>query len=211
MPLTVQKLNEVYIQTIYPPIFGIYVCDCPKRNVGVDNYFNLGFFANEENGNTIPIGNLADWGNILTQSADNPGWVNLYNKPLTTLFVKMDGQFGMIKTNRLTTIENLKTAVSGIPILKEGTPVSLQVIKEEGYLGNELYDTWHGFLGLRGDAIVYVGAKCDFAQMPWILLALGINDAIKVDGGGSFILHNDSVLQATSGDRKINNVGMWEG
>ena len=211
MPLTVQKLQEVYIQSIYPPVFGIYVCDCPKRNVGVDNYFNLGFFANEDSGKTIPIGNLADWGNILAQSADNPSWVNLYNKQLTTLYVKMDGQFGITKTNRLTTIDNLQTAVSGIPILQSGIPVNMETIKSEGYFGNELYDTWHGFLGLRGDSIVYVGAKCDFGQMPWILLSLGIMDAIKVDGGGSYILHNDTIQKATSGNRRINNVGMWEG
>ena len=207
---TVMELEHVFVQEIFPTSFGIHKCDRRKRGIPVSNYFNLGFFAQDKNG-TVPVGNLADWGNILAQSADNPSWVNLYNKQLTTLYVKMDGQFGITKTNRLTTIDNLKTAVSGIPILQSGTPVNMETIKSEGYFGNELYDTWHGFLGLRGDSIVYVGAKCDFGQMPWILLSLGIRDAIKVDGGGSFVLVNNGVeLVGTTENRRINNIGMWE-
>ena len=207
---TVMELEHVFVQEIFPTSFGIHKCDRRKRGIPVSNYFNLGFFAQDKNG-TVPVGNLADWGNILAQSADNPSWVNLYNKQLTTLYVKMDGQFGITKTNRLTTIDNLKTAVSGIPILQSGTPVNMETIKSEGYFGNELYDTWHGFLGLRGDSIVYVAAQCDFGQMPWILLSLGIRDAIKVDGGGSFILVNNGVeLIGTPENRRINNIGMWE-
>ena len=207
---TVMELEHVFVQEIFPTSFGIHKCDRRKRGIPVSNYFNLGFFAQNKNG-TVPVGNLADWGNILAQSADNPSWVNLYNKQLTTLYVKMDGQFGITKTNRLTTIDNLKTAVSGIPILQSGTPVNMETIKSEGYFGNELYDTWHGFLGLRGDSIVYVAAQCDFGQMPWILLSLGIRDAIKVDGGGSFILVNNGVeLVGTEENRRINNIGMWE-
>ena len=207
---TVMELEHVFVQEIFPTSFGIHKCDRRKRGIPVSNYFNLGFFAQNKNG-TVPVGNLADWGNILAQSADNPSWVNLYNKQLTTLYVKMDGQFGITKTNRLTTIDNLKTAVSGIPILQSGTPVNMETIKSEGYFGNELYDTWHGFLGLRGDSIVYVAAQCDFGQMPWILLSLGIRDAIKVDGGGSFVLVNNGVeLVGTEENRRINNIGMWE-
>ena len=207
---TVMELEHVFVQEIFPTSFGIHKCDRRKRGIPVSNYFNLGFFAQDKNG-TVPVGNLADWGNILAQSADNPSWVNLYNKQLTTLYVKMDGQFGITKTNRLTTIDNLKTAVSGIPILQSGTPVNMETIKSEGYFGNELYDTWHGFLGLRGDSIVYVAAQCDFGQMPWILLSLGIRDAIKVDGGGSFVLVNNGVeLVGTEENRRINNIGMWE-
>lgn len=207
---TVMELEHVFVQEIFPTSFGIHKCDRRKRGIPVSNYFNLGFFAQDKNG-TVPVGNLADWGNILAQSADNPSWVNLYNKQLTTLYVKMDGQFGITKTNRLTTIDNLKTAVSGIPILQSGTPVNMETIKSEGYFGNELYDTWHGFLGLRGDSIVYVAAQCDFGQMPWILLSLGIRDAIKVDGGGSFILVNNEIeLVGTPENRRINNIGMWE-
>ena len=71
--------------------------------------------------------------------------------------------------------------------------------------------TWHGFLGYRGSDLVYVGAQCDYGQMAWILIALGIRNAIKLDGGGSYILHNGRTIKATNENRRINNVGMWHG
>lgn len=210
VPLTVQKLDNIYIQEIYPPDFGIFVCDCSKRDVAVDNYFNLGFFAVGADGETIPIGNLADSGQIICQAKDNADWINVAHKQLTTLYVKNDGSFGVTKTDTLEG-KNIKTAVSGIPIVLGGKPSTMEDIKAEGYFGNECYDTWHGFLGLRGSDIVYAAARCDFGQMPWILIALGVRDAIKVDGGGSFILHNGKELIGTGENRRINNVGMWRG
>lgn len=210
VPLTVQKLDNIYIQEIYPPDFGIFVCDCKKREIAVDNYFNLGFFAVGADGATVPIGNLADCGDIICQAKDNADWINVAGKQLTTLYVKNDGTFGITKTDTLEG-KDIKTAVSGIPIVLGGKPSTMEEVKAEGYFGNECYDTWHGFLGLRGSDIVYVAAKCDFGQMPWILIALGIRDAIKVDGGGSFILHNGRELVGTGENRRISNVGMWRG
>lgn len=209
MPLTVQKLSDIYVQEIYPPYFGIYVCNKPKQDVEVANYFNAGFFAQTDEG-TIPVGNLMDSGIIYVQSKDNPSWINVAGKELTTLYVKSDGRYGIEKTD---TLENrdYKTAISGIPIILDGRQVSMEDIKREGYEGNELYYTWHGFLGIRGSDLVYVGAQCEYSQMAWILLALGIRNAVKLDGGGSYILHNDRILKATDGNRRINNVGMWHG
>ena len=100
-------------------------------------------------------------------------------------------------------------AVSGIPIIKNAQRITLDEIKQEGYFGNELYDTWHGFLGIRHGKLVYVAMKCDFGSMVWNLVALGIYDAIKLDGGGSFILHNGKEVIGTSENRRINNVGVW--
>ena len=207
MSLTVQKLSDIFVQDIYPPYFGIYVCNQPKQNVEVANYFNAGFFAQDEKG-TLPVGNLMDSGILYAQAKDNPSWINVSGKQLSTLWVKKDGSFALEKTDTLEN-KNLKTAISGIPIVADGKQVSMQEIKQEGYAGNELYYTWHGFLGIRGKDLVYVGAQCEYRQMAWILLALGIRDAIKLDGGGSYILHNDRVLKATDGNRVINNVGMW--
>lgn len=208
VPLTIQKLDNIYIQEIYPPDFGVHICDCKKRDVRVDNYFNLGFFAVGSDGKTIPIGNLADSGQIICQARDNADWINLAGKQLTTLYVKQNGSFGITKTDVLDG-KNIKTAVSGIPVVLGGKPATMEEVKAEGYYGDECYNTWHGFLGLRGKDIVYVAAKCDFGQMPWILIALGIRDAIKVDGGGSFILHNGREIVGTSENRRISNVGIW--
>ena len=209
VPLTVQEIKDIFIQEIYPPNLGFYRCDCRKNDVGVDNYFNAGFFAQTNEG-TIPVGNLAGSGIIYAQSKDNPSWINVAGKPLTTLYVKNDGSFGMSKMDSLED-KDIKTAISGIPIVINGRQIPMEEIKAEGYDGSELYNTWHGFLGYRGNDLVYVGAQCDYGQMAWILIALGIRNAIKLDGGGSYILHNGRVIKETAENRRINNVGMWHG
>ena len=211
MPLTVQTLSEVYVQTIEPLDLGFCVFDCPKRSVWVGNYFNAGFFAQNADGSTIPVGNLADCGNIISQSKDNADWINVAKKKLTTIYTTNAGGCGMVQTDDLSAIPDLRAAVSGIPIARGGQQVSMDEIKAEGYDGSELYDTWHGFLGLRENYLVYAAAKCDYWQMFWILRALGVKDAVKLDGGGSFILHNGYEIAGTSENRRINNCGMWEG
>ena len=212
VPLTVQTLSEVYVQTIDNPLsLGFYVFDCPKRSVWVGNYFNAGFFAQNADGSTIPVGNLADCGNIISQSKDNADWINVAKKKLTTIYTTNAGGCGMVQTDDLATIPDLRAAISGIPIARGGQQVSMDEIKAEGYDGSELYDTWHGFLGLRENYLVYAAAKCDYWQMFWILRALGVKDAVKLDGGGSFILHNGYEIAGTSEECRINNCGMWEG
>ena len=211
MAKTVQKLEEIYVQTIDNPLsLGFHIFDCKKRSVGVPNYFNAGFFAQGENG-TIPIGNLADCGWVFSQSKDNADWITVAKKKLTTLYTTNAGGCGMVQTDDLSTILDLRAAISGVPIARGGRQVTLEEIKAEGYDGSELYDTWHGFLGLRDGAPIYVAAKCEFGQMYWILRALGVKDAIKLDGGGSFVLHNGVEIAGTSENRRVNNCGMWEG
>ena len=209
MAQTAQKLDNIWIQEIDPLTFGIYECDCAKRSVGVANYFNAGFFAAKAGGKTVPVGNLANDGDILAQSKDNSGWINVAGKKLSTVYVTTDGVAHVERLDDLAAVRGLKTAVSGIPIISGGRRVSLEEIMAEGYDGSELYDTWHGFLGIRHGKLVYVAAKCDFGQMCWILVGLGIYDAIKLDGGGSFILYNGRELVGTGENRRINNVGMW--
>lgn len=40
---------------------------------------------------------------------------------------------------------------------------------------------------------------------------LAIRDAVKLDGGGSFILHNGNFVVSTPENRRIHNIGIWEG
>ena len=212
VPLTVMKLpGEVYIQEIPPIDFEIMPCDCGKRDITIPNYFNCGYFAGEKGGKTIPVGNLANNGEILAQAKDNPDWINVARHKLTTIYTTIDGTCGLAKTDDLTTVSGLKTAVSGIPIIVGGKYVPLEDIKAEGYFGDELYNTWHGFLGIRHGKLVYVAMKCGFDEMCWALVALGIYDAVKLDGGGSFILKNGRELEGTSENRRIHNVGVWKG
>jgi N-acetylmuramoyl-L-alanine amidase len=221
---TVMKIpNNVYVQEIEPSDFRIQKCDCRKRHVGLPKYFNLGFFSGNES-ITVPVGNLVIDGKIITQAKDNESWINVSKKKLTTIYTTKNGECGITKTDTLdddiSLYRNIKTAVSGIPIIIKGKKVSLGEIKAEGYAGGtpeknykdgELYDTWHGFLGIRNGKLVYVAMKCGFDEMCWTLVALGIYDAIKVDGGGSFILHDEKEIVGTDENRRIHNVGVWKG
>ncbi len=209
---TVMELKgSIYVQEIAPATFDIRICDTKKKNVGFGSYFNLGFFTSLKDGSTIPVGNLVADGNIISQAKDNADWINVAGHKLTTIYTTKDGVCGITQTDDMSTIQNVKNAVSGIPIIVGGKQVTMEQIKAEGYFGNELYDTWHGFLGIRHGKLCYVAAKCDFSQMCWMLVALGIYDAIKLDGGGSFILHNGPVTEVTGENRRIHNVGVWEG
>ena len=208
---TVMKIpGNVYVQEMSPDSFRMQVCDCRKRHIGLSKYFNAGFFSGSES-TTVPIGNLACGGEIMSQAKDNAGWINVAGKKLTTIYTTKDGGCGIVKTDSLEDIPNLKEAVSGIPIIVGGRRITMEEIKAEGYFGNETYNTWHGFLGLRHGKLCYVAMKSGFDEMCWTLVALGIYDAIKLDGGGSFILHDGKELEGTGENRRIHNVGVWEG
>jgi hypothetical protein len=206
---TVMKIpNNVYVQEINPKDFRFKVCDCKKRDIDIPKYFNAGCFSSGEKA-VVPVGNLACNGKIITQAIDNEGWMQTSKKKMTTIYTTKEGKCGIAKTDRLDSIIGLKDAISGIPIIVGGKKVGMEDIKAEGYFGNELYNTWHGFLGIRNGKLVYVAMKCEFNEMCWTLVALGIYDAIKLDGGGSFILHDEKELVGTSENRRIHNIGIW--
>ena len=200
--------DNVYVQEINPKDFCFQVCGCKKRSIDESKYFNAGFFSASEKA-IVPVGNLACNGKIITQAKDNEGWMNTAMKKMTTIYTTNDGKCGIVKANNLESIEGLKEAISGVPIIVGGKKVSMDDIKAEGYFGNECYNTWHGFLGVRDDKLVYVAMKCGFEEMCWTMVALGIYDAIKLDGGGSFILHDEKEIVATSENRKIHSIGIW--
>lgn len=211
---TVMELKgSIFVQEIDPKDFKIIEVDKRKKDTDEKNAFNCGFFTTLKDGTTIPVGNLASNGVILSNAKDNESWINLSGHKLTTIYTTKDGGFGFTKTDDLNTVSNLKTAVSGIPIILGGKQVTMDEIKAEGYFGNELYDTWHGFLGIRNGRFVYVGAECAYSQMCWMLVALGIYDCIKVDGGDSYILINDGDIlkseERREKNRRIHNIGVW--
>ena len=205
----IQLPDNIYIQEITPSSFEIIPCDSSKKDIAAASYFNCGYFSAEKGGKTIPVGNLASNGQIYSQAKDNAGWINVAKKKLTTIYTMNNGKCDIAKTDNLSAINGLKTAISGIPIIVGGKQISLSEIKSEGYFGNELYETWHGFLGIRSGKLVYVAMKCGFDAMCWAMVGLGIYDAIKLDGGGSFILKNGRILQATPENRRIHNIGIW--
>lgn len=209
MITTIYSLNDVHTQVILPSAFKIKVVDAKKKSIKETNYATGGFWAALGDGSTLPVGNLVVDGKIKSNSATNPNWINVANKSLTTLVVYTDGQVEMLVTNDTSKVPNVKYAISGIPILHNGYSVPLENVKAEGYNGSELYNTWHTFLGIRDGKIVLVGAKCTHAQMPFLMEVLGLNDAIKLDGGGSFIMHSMDFTTATSENRRIHNIITW--
>lgn len=211
LPKTVYSLNDVHMQVIDPWKFRIAICDAKKKAVGEENYFNLGFFAQGADGSTIPVGNLVVDGTIITDAKNQAEWLNTARHNLTTLVVHGDNTIEMVQTDDMMTVPNVKYAVSGIPIIRGGYKVSMDGVKAEGYFGNECYWTWHGFLGIRSGRLVYVAAETDFEMMVYLMEVLGITDAIKLDGGGSFILHNGDFVVSTPENRRIHSVGIWEG
>lgn len=211
MPKTVYSLDDVHIQVIDTWNFKIETADKPKRNIGTENYANAGYFAVQSGGSTVPVGNLVIDGSIITDAKNQPKWLSSARKAQTTLVVHNDNSAEFVKTDDMMTVPAAKYAVSGIPIIRNGRKVSLDDIKSEGYSGGELYDTWHGFIGIRDNRLVYVAARLDFELMVYLMEVLGIRDAVKLDGGGSFILHNGSFEKLTAENRRINNIISWRG
>ena len=211
MPKTVYSLNDVHVQVIDPWNFSIKRVNNNKMDISEQNYANAGYFAKSSDGNTVPVGNLVIDGKVITEAGNQPNWLNTFEKKQTTLVVHNDNDIEFIEKDAISSVPNVKYAVSGIPIIRNGYKVSMKDIKAEGYFGNELYNTWHGFLGIRDNRIVYVAAKLDFELMVYLLETLGIADAIKLDGGGSFILRNGNFEVATAENRRIDNIIVWEG
>ena len=205
---TVYSLNDVHAQVILPSAFGMSVEDKSKNSIEKTNFANAGYFALLRNGKTFPIGNLVINGYVETSDDIQPSWLNTARHELSTITVDWKNKPHFVKKSGFKEDE-VKYAISGIPIIRNGYKVSIADIKSEGYFGNELYDTWHGFLGVRGEKLVYVAAKVNFNLMPYLLEVFGISDGIKLDGGGSFILKSDDFIKKTSENRRINNVITW--
>lgn len=206
-----ENLSNVFVQEINPDKFGIYECKCGKRNTGIANYFNLNYFTVLKDGTFYSCGNLVHDGWVAQQSKDIATWVDVAKRKLSTLCVYENNKAEIVKTDTMVG-KKIKTAVSGIPITKAGKTVTMASVKSEGYDGSQLYDTWHGFLGIRDGKIVYAAAKVGtLSDMGKLMLALGLKDSIKVDGGGSFIVgERGKVLASTAGNRRIHAIGMWE-
>ena len=211
VPKTVYSLNNVHVQVIDPWNFQIKSVDKRKKGIEYANYANAGFFAQNADGSTVPVGNLVIDGTIITDAKNQADWLNTARHKLTTIIIYNDNSVEMVQTDDMMTIPAVKYAVSGVPIIRGGYRVSMDEIKAEGYFGNECYWTWHGFLGIRAGRLVYVAAETDFDMMVYLLEVLGITDAIKLDGGGSFVLHNGDFEVATAENRRIHTIITWEG
>ena len=207
--------------------FRIGFWDKNKRTTAIANYANAGFFGNFYEGKqlfTLPAGNLmADIlpgaavlesqkktmlergtieNGVLTQDGRASG------KSLTTfMVVGSTAKIGVCKA--LPT--GCKYALSGIPVMRDGKDVSWKNdVLSEGWDASSCYATWHGFLCVTASGgIVYAGMKTTAgnciqsseAYKKLTGLGLGITDAIKLDGGGSYILDVGGTNKAVTSGR----------
>ena len=111
-------------------------------------------------------------------------------------------------------------AISGAPIMVNGVAATSTDIQDQGWDLSWTYNTWHGCLAVTtnsstgADEFYYLAIKtttnsfittevCNTLNN----LGLGIQNAIMLDGGGSFIFKYSGTTRAeTTENRQINNI-----
>lgn len=208
----------IHFVDIAPGKFHIKVWDAAKKTTKIRDYFNLGFFGILKGGATIPVGNLCADGEVITEASNQESWLSSHGRKMTTLCVFDDGTVKVMKTDTISGLKGLQSAVSGIPVVLGGEDVSWKNdCKPEGYTGGECYATWHGFLGsLRDGSLKYFAMKtktgnCIQSSEVWNKIkGYGFDDVIMLDGGGSFVLDNGGKnVAVTSENRRIHSVGLY--
>lgn len=201
----------------------LLLVDKAKKSAHGGNYCNAGFFGNyAEQGEkfTLPVGHT-----VCRVSTDNK-WVrhycaqrgtlngdNLrYSEPgrvQTVLFARANkADMGELSAPP----EGCAWAIAGVPVLREGKAVSWATARAQGWEASSLYATWHIFAGYGKDRSKILVAAIKTTTGNLIssgegakkLLALGLTEAIKLDGGGSTILRaNGANKAATAENRRI--------
>lgn len=209
--------SGIHFVDIAPGKFCIKVWDKPKKTTAIRDYFNLGFFGILKGGATIPVGNLCAGGKVITEASNQESWLSSHGRKMTTLCVFDDGTVKVIKTDTISSLKGLQSAVSGIPVILGGEDVSWKNdCQPEGYTGGECYATWHGFLAHKGNRLTYFAMKtaksnCIQSSEVWKKIrSYGFDNVIMLDGGGSFVLDNGSKnVAVTSENRRIHSVGLY--
>lgn len=203
--------------------FGIQLVDKAKKTAYSGNYCNAGFFGNYNEGRdkfTLPVGHT-----VAAMATDNK-WVNHYcaergklaagklvyaepGRTETTLFVR-GGKADMGELSAPP--EGCAYAIAGVPVLRQGQAVSWATAKAQGWEASSLYATWHIFAGYGQDRSrvtvaalrTTTGNLISSGEGAKKLAALGLREAIKVDGGGSTILKvGGKTLVSTAGNRRL--------
>ena len=167
-------VNGMIVIQIPVSKFKIQWWDKPKRTTVIQDYFNLGYFAEySENGKsfTLPVANLLadiyldqveeaplkylrEWGKI----ENNKVWIDcrangsaqFKGKSPHTLVVYQDGTVSIDPLNALPS--DAVYAVAGAPVMIGGADTSYsRDVLGEGWDSSIVRPTWHGFLGLKGE------------------------------------------------------------
>lgn len=217
------KRGGAHIVEVPVKDFAIRLVDKAKKAAYSGNYCNAGFFGNYNEGKdkfTLPVGHT-----VATMETDNK-WVNHYcaqrgketggklvyaepGRTETTLFVRGNvADMGELSAPP----EGCAYAIAGVPVLRQGKAVSWATAKAQGWEASSLYATWHIFAGYGQDRskITMVALRTTTGNLissgegAKKLAALGLTEAIKVDGGGSTILRvGGKTPVCTAGNRRI--------
>lgn len=217
------KMGGAHIVEVPVKDFGVRLVDKAKKSAYSGNYCNAGFFGNYNeviDKFTLPVGHT-----VAAMETDNK-WVNHYctqrgkvsggklvyaepGRTETTLFVR-GGLADMGEVSAPP--EGCAYAIAGVPVLRQGKAVSWATAKAQGWEASSLYATWHIFAGYGQDRskITVVALRTTTGNMiasgegPKKLAALGLREAIKLDGGGSTILRaGGNTPVCTAGNRRI--------
>ena len=108
--------------------------------------------------------------------------------------------------------EGCAYAIAGVPVLRQGKAVSWSEARAQGWEASSLYATWHIFAGYGQDRskVTVVALKTTTGNLiasgegAKKLAALGLREAIKLDGGGSTIMRaGGKTPVCTAGNRRI--------
>lgn len=217
------KRGNTHVVEVPVRDFAVRLVDKAKKTAYSGNYCNAGFFGNYNEGRdkfTLPVGHT-----VAAMETDNK-WVNHYcgqrgkvtggklvyaepGRTETTLFVRG----GLADMGELIAPpEGCAYAIAGVPVLRQGKAVSWATAKAQGWEASSLYATWHIFAGYGQDRSkitvaalrTTTGNLISSGEGAKKLAALGLREAIKLDGGGSTILRaGGKTPVCTAGNRRI--------
>lgn len=217
------KRGGAHIVEVPVKDFSVRLVDRAKKTEYSGNFCNAGFFGNYNEGKnkfTLPVGHT-----VAAMETDNK-WVNHYcgqrgkvsggklvyaepGRTETTLFVRGNlADMGELSAPP----EGCAYAIAGVPVLRQGKAVSWATAKAQGWEASSLYATWHIFAGYGQDRskITVVALRTTTGNLiasgegAKKLAALGLREAIKLDGGGSTILRaGGKTPVCTAGNRRI--------
>ena len=203
--------------------FAVRLVDRAKKTAYSGNYCNAGFFGNYNEGRdkfTLPVGHTVSTFEAASKWAkhycEERGKLTdgklIYAEPgrtETTLFIR-GGKADMGEVSAPP--EGCACAIAGVPVLRQGKAVSWSDARAQGWEASSLYATWHIFAGYGKDKsrVTVVALKTATGNLissgegARKLAALGLTDAIKLDGGGSTILKvGGKTPVSTAGNRRI--------
>lgn len=197
------------------------------------NSANAGFFVPyDENGVdfTLPVGHLiADFDDVSDLAEkymiergtiegnkwyfDSATWNflnNFHGKAVSTLYIS-DGK---AKVSETVNLEKCEYAVSGAPVVRNGKACVMDDLYKQGWTGSSLYATQHIFVGVKdgGDTlcVMHMTTKTknliSTGEAAKKFLALGFEDVLKLDGGGSTRWQFGGTVKKMAEDRHIHSI-----